>query len=648
MNIRRVVFQAFFLLGAASMLMAQEKANRSDNERWQQRVNYYMEIDMNVETNRFQGVQKLDYTNNSPEDLNMVFYHLYFNAFQPGSMMDVRSRTIQDPDRRVGDRISKLSDDEIGYQKIFSLKKDGIDLQYEVVGTILEVKLDSPIKPGQTVTFDMTFEGQVPVQIRRTGRDNAEGIRYSMAQWFPKMAEYDYQGWHADEYIGREFYGVWGDFELKLSIDKDYVVGGTGYLQNPLEIGHGYENPGDNVNQKIVDGKLTWHFIAPDVHDFMWAADPEYLHNKLTMKNGTVLHFFHQEGQNSDNWEKLRPLTEMSFEYANKYFGQYPYKQFSVIQGGDGGMEYPMSTLITGNRGSLLGVTIHESMHDWYHGVLGSNEALHPWMDEGFTSYASSRISQHISMATKGESAPVPTIETIGSRSGQGSYLRSAASGNEEAMSTHSDHYDLNGIYSAAAYGKGAVWMSQMGYVIGEEARDRGLLEYFNRWKFKHPNPNDVLRVMEDVSGLELDWYNEYFVFTTKQVDYGIKDVVGEDQKTKVTLERVKKMPMPMDVVVTYTDGTKEVHYMALRMMRGEKPAETNDKRIVHEDWPWTHPSYELTVDRPISEIASIVIDPSGRMADTDRKNNSWEAEKTRKEEVISKNRLILNRYHGL
>ncbi len=630
MNIRRVVFQAFFLVGVSAMLMAQGKANRSDNERWQQYANYYMEIDMDVETNRFQGVQKLDYTNNSPEDLNMVFYHLYFNAFQPGSMMDVRSRTIQDPDRRVRDRISKLSDKEIGYQKIFSLKKDGKDLAYEVVGTILEVKLDEPIKSGETVTFDMTFEAQVPLQIRRTGRDNAEGIRYSMAQWFPKMAEYDYQGWHADEYIGREFYGVWGDFEVKISIDKDYVIGGTGYLQNPLEIGHGYENPSETVNKKIVDGKLTWHFIAPDVHDFMWAADPDYLHNKLTMKNGTVLHFFHQKGQNTENWEKLRPLTEMSFEYANKYFGQYPYKQFSVIQGGDGGMEYPMSTLITGNRGSLLGVTIHESMHDWYHGVLGSNEALHPWMDEGFTSYASSRISQHISQTVSGET-PTKSIENIGSRSGQGSYLRSAASGREEAMSTHSDHYDLNGIYSAAAYGKGAVWMSQMGYVIGEEARDRGLLEYFNRWKFKHPNPNDVLRVMEDVSGLELDWYNEYFVYTTKQIDYSVKDVVGEGEKTKVTLERVSKMPMPIDVVVTYTDGTKEVHYMALRMMRGEKPAETDDKRIVHEDWPWTHPTYELSVDRPVSEIASIVIDPSGRMADVNKENNKWEAEKLEK-----------------
>lgn len=628
MNFRRVVLQASLLLSTSAMLMAQGLAERSDNERWQQRVNYYMDVEMDVETNRFFGTQKLEYTNNSPDELKQVFYHLYFNAFQPGSMMDVRSRTIADPSRKIGDRISKLSETEIGYQKITSLKQDGKDVQFEVVGTVLEVKLNEPIKPGATVTFDMVWNGQVPVQIRRTGRDNAEGIRYSMAQWFPKLAEYDYQGWHADEYIGREFYGVWGDIELKLTIDKDYVVGGTGYLQNPQEIGHGYEDEGQTVNQKVVNGKLTWHFVAPDVHDFMWAADPDYLHNKLTMKNGTVLHFFNQKGQNEENWEKLRPLAEMSFEYANEHFGQYPYKQFSVIQGGDGGMEYPMSTLINGARGNPLGVTIHESMHDWYHGVLGSNEALHPWMDEGFTSYASSEISAHIrKVTTDADDVPV-TIENIGSNSGQRSYVGLAKSGREEAMSTHSDHFEYNGAYSSSAYGKGAVWMSQMGYVIGEEARDRGLLEYFNRWKFKHPNPNDVLRVFEDVSGLELDWYNEYFVFTTKQIDYAVKEVVGEGNQTKITLDKVGKMPMPTDVVITYKDGTKEVHYMALRMMRGEKPAETNDKRIVHEDWPWTNPSYELSVDRPISDIVSVVIDPSGRMADVDKENNKWEAEK--------------------
>ncbi|WP_082338116.1 M1 family metallopeptidase [Roseivirga seohaensis] len=600
-------------------------ATKPDNERWQQAIEYKMEIDMDVKTNRFQGVQNVKYTNNSPDALDQVFYHLYFNAFQPGSMMDVRSRTIADPDRRVRDRIFNLKEDEIGYQKIKSLKLNGKPVKYEVVGTVLEVQLDQPIAPGSTVDFDMEFEAQVPVQIRRTGRDNAEGVRYSMAQWFPKMAEYDYQGWHADEYIGREFYGVWGNFDVKIKIDKDYLIGGTGYLQNPLEIGHGYENEGETVNQKVENGKLTWHFVAPNVHDFMWAADPEYTHKKLTTKDGLELHFIHKKGQNEENWNKVMPQTEMLFEYASKHFGKYPYKQFSVIQGGDGGMEYPMSTLITGSRGSLIGVTVHEAMHDWYHGILGSNEALHPWMDEGFASYASTRIMDYINRKTKGESEPEVTLENLGNNSGQRSYVGLSKSGREEPLSTHSDHYNLNGAYSSSAYGKGAAWMSQLGYVIGEKNLDKGLLTYFEDWKFKHPNPNDVLRSFEKVSGLELDWYNEYFVYTTKSIDYGVKEVKGEGNKTNVTLERVGMMPMPMDVVVTYKDGTKEVHYMALRMMRGEKPAETQDKRIVHPDWAWVSPTYDFSIDRPMSDIASIEIDPSGRMADVERGNNKWE-----------------------
>lgn len=606
---------------------AQDPALRKDSDRWQQHIEYTMEIDMDVTTNQFTGLQQATYTNNSPDVLNKVFYHLYFNAFQPGSMMDVRSRTIRDPDRRVGDRISKLKPDEIGYQKILSLTQNGQNVNFETVGTVLEVDLAEPILPGQSVTFDMTFEGQVPVQIRRSGRDNAEGIRYSMAQWYPKMAEYDYQGWHADEYIGREFYGVWGNYDVKISIDKDYVIGGTGYLQNPLDIGHGYEEAGQTVNKKIEDGKLTWHFYAPNVHDFMWAADPDYQHDKVTMEDGTVLHFFHQKGQNDKNWKELIPLTERAFAFASKTFGQYPYDQFSVIQGGDGGMEYPMSTLITGEkRGlrSLLGVTIHEFMHDWYHGVLGSNEALHPWMDEGFTSYASTRINSHLNSP---EGPGARALQALGSRSGQGSYLRIAKSGLEEPMSTHSDHYVTNTAYGAASYGKGAVWMSQMGYVIGEEARDKGLLEYFDTWKFKHPNPNDVMRVFEKVSGIELDWYNEYMVYTTKTIDYGVKEVVGEGNSTQITLEKLGEFPMPVDVLVTYKDGTKEVHYMPLRMMRGEKPAETSDPRTVHPDWPWTNPSYSFKVNKPTTTIASIEIDPSGRMADIDRENNKWEAE---------------------
>ena len=627
MNIRSLILNLLLLLATDNLLWPQKKADRNDNERWQQRVNYYMEIDMDVKTNQYQGKQKLTYTNNSPDELNQVFYHLYFNAFQPGSMMDVRSRTIADPDHRVRDRIFKLDSQQIGYQKVNSLRQNGKNVSFKTVGTILEVKLNQPVKAGETVVFEMEWEAQVPVQIRRSGRDSAEGVRYSMAQWFPKMAEYDYQGWHADEYIGREFYGVWGNYEVKIAIDKDYVLGGTGYLQNPLEIGHGYEASGQTVRQKVKDGKLTWHFIAPEVHDFMWAADTDYQHDQLTMKNGTILHFLHQKGQNDDNWKKLMLLTEKAFEYANANFGQYPYKQFSVIQGGDGGMEYPMSTLITGQRSSLqslLSVTIHEFMHDWYHGVLGNNEALSPWMDEGFTSYATSRINRHLNLL---RGAGANKAQRLGSTAGQGSYLAIARSGREEPLSTHADHYELNGAYGAAAYGKGAVWMSQLGYVIGEAARDKGLLTYFDQWKFKHPNPNDVLRVFEQVSGLELDWYNEYFVYTTKQIDYGVKEVVGKETQTMITLEKPGQMPMPIDLVVTYKDGSREVHYMALRMMRGEKEAETDEKRIVHKDWPWTNPTYTLVIDRSVSDIASVEIDPSGRMADINRSNNKWLAD---------------------
>ena len=264
-----------------------------------------MNIDMNVENHRFLGTQKLTYYNNSPDVLDKVFYHLYFNAFQPNSMMDIRSRTIEDPDKRVGNRISGLKPNEIGYLKVKKLKQNGKKVKFETVGTILEVQLKKPIQPGESVEFDMVFEGQVPMQIRRSGRNNKEGISYSMAQWYPKMCEYDYQGWHANPYVGREFYGIWGDFDVKLTIDENYVIGGTGYLQNPKDIGYNYGDEGRD-GKKGKNGKLTWHFKAPKVHDFTWAADPDYTHTSRQAENGPMMHFFYLENDKTkDNWHWL-------------------------------------------------------------------------------------------------------------------------------------------------------------------------------------------------------------------------------------------------------------------------------------------------------------------------------------------------------
>jgi len=589
----------------------------AQNGRFQQAVSYRMQVDMDVATNRYQGTQILAYTNNSPDTLNRVFYHLYYNAFQPGSMMDVRSRTISDPDQRVKDRISKLTPEEIGFLHATKLSMNGKALRFKEVGTILEVDLEQAILPNTTVQFEMNFEGQVPLQVRRSGRDSEEGVRYSMSQWYPKMANYDEQGWHANPYVGREFYGIWGDFDVKITIDKTYTLGGTGYLQNPNQIGHGYQDEGVKVSEP--KGKtLTWHFVAPKVHDFMWAADNKYKHDKVQMPNGITVHHFYIPGEKTtENWEKLKEYTPKAIDYLSQKFGQYPYKQFSVVQGGDGGMEYAMSTLVTGERTlpSLVGVMVHELAHSWFHGVLATNESLYPWMDEGFTSYAS-----NLAMASIFQPNPSPQ------RSSYAGYYRLVKSGLEEPMSTHADHYQTNSAYSAAAYSKGAVFLAQLGYVIGEEARDRGMLRYWNTWKFKHPNVNDLIRVMEKESGLELDWYKEYFVNSTKTIDYSVKEVKASEEGTSITLERVGAMPMPLDVVIAYKDGTKELVYLPLEMMRGEKKAEANAPILVmSQDWPWTHPTYTLSLKRALDTIKSVEIDPSKRMADVQLENNKVE-----------------------
>lgn len=603
----RIIFSTLFFLLIATVSVGQ-------NCYWQQEVDYQMEIDMDVTTNQFTGKQQLNYTNNSPDTLKKVFYHLYFNAFQPKSMMDVRSRTIEDPDRRVGDRIFYLSEDEIGYQQIDWLKQDGKKVDYEINGTILEVILNQPIYPGQSSIFNMSFNAQVPLQVRRSGRDNEEGVRYSMTQWYPKMAEYDYQGWHANPYVGREFHGVWGNFDVKIKIDKNYLLGGTGYVQNGNEVGYGYQdNPSVKVNHQ--SDKITWHFNAPMVHDFAWVADTAFSHKQAKLDNGTILHFIYQADSTTTNWDSLPKYAVRIFELMNRNFGEYPYKQYTVAQGGDGGMEYPMITLITAERtkGSLIGVTAHEAVHSWYQHLLANNESQYPWMDEGFTSFATDFVLDSI----------WPDFTPyVGSYR---SYFSLIKSGKMEALSTHADHYETNRAYGVASYSMGLIFLNQLSYIVGKETMMKGMRRYFNQWKYKHPTPNDFIRIMEKTADMELDWYLEQWTKSTNTIDYGIKWMQEEDNKTKVLLEKKGRMPMPLDVLVKYTNGDEEWYIIPLRIMRGEKTAETNMKNVKLEaDWPWTFPEYSLTIDRPWSQIKSIEIDPSKRMADIDRSNNSY------------------------
>lgn len=600
---------------------------------WQQHVDYKMDVKMDVKNYQYSGIQEVIYTNNSADTLRKVYYHLYPNAFQPGSAMDIRLQTIADPDNRmvkkfkVADkevtesRIKTLKPNEIGFLKINNLKQNGKNVISKVVGTILEVTLAEAILPNSKTTFSLTFEGQVPLQVRRSGRNSEEGVALSMTQWYPKIAEYDFEGWHADPYIGREFHGVWGNFDVKLTIDKEYTVGGTGYLQNKNEIGHGYQDKNVVVKHSKKTKELTWHFKAPNVHDFTWAADKEYIHDILIGENNVELHFLYKNNKEyNENWKKLQPKTAELLAFYNKNIGPYPYKQYSVIQGGDGGMEYGMCTLITGNRsyGSLVGVTAHEFAHSWFQFILASNESKHEWMDEGFTSF--------ISDLAMNEVLPPKEKEDNIFESAYKNYIYLANSGKEQPLSTHADRYDYNMSYGIAAYSKGEVFLAQLGYIIGTNNLMKTLKRYYYDYKFTHPTPNDIKRTAEKVSGANLDWYLVDWTQTTNTIDYAIKTVEESNNITAISLERKGKMPMPIDLLIVYEDGSKETFYIPNTLLRFEKENPYQGiQRTILSGWDWAYPTYNFEISKSKSDIKAIVIDPSGLMADVNRNDNVYE-----------------------
>ncbi|SFN26383.1 Peptidase family M1 [Algoriella xinjiangensis] len=590
---------------------------------WQQKVDYKMTVDMKENAYQFDGKMQLKYTNNSGQNLNKVYFHLYYNAFQPGSMMDNRLQNIVDPDKRMTNnigtkenpkyqsRISTLTPDQIGYQKVTSLTQNGQAVTYKVDGTILEVTLAKPIAEGQTATFDMVWNAQIPEQIRRTGRNSKDGVDFSMAQWYPKMAEFDPEGWHLDEYIGREFFAPFGNFDVTINIGKDYIVGASGELQNPKEVKGYVKNP--VIKEK--NGKATWNFKAENIHDFVWAADKEFIVEHAKSKHGVDIYLIYQDNDSSPAWRKAMPYALGFFDYNSEHFGEYPWKTYSIIQGGDGGMEYGTATLIAGgkNLDSLIGTIFHEAAHSWYQQLFGINETYNEWFDEGFTSYVEQMA--HLNVYEK-----VKVIPSNPNPDAYKGYINLALSGKEEPASLLADYYNTNYAYSLEAYYKGQVLAIQLGYIIGQDNLNKTFLRFYDEWKFKHPSGNDFKRVAEEVSGVNLKWYFNLFLNTTRKIDYAIDGVNGKT----ITLANKSDFAMPIDLLVEYTDGSKELFYIPLREMRGEKPAENlveykGAKRTILEDWFWTKPLYDVKVSK---EVKQVTIDPTKRLADVNFDNN--------------------------
>lgn len=594
---------------SAALILATSVSLHAQYPGWQQEMKCTMDITMDVDVHQYAGAMELVYINHSPDALDRIPFHLFFNAFQPESMMDVRSRNIADPDRRVGDRIVNLPEEEWGWIRVTEARVGKTEAPFKTEGTIGWLSLPKPLASGKKVRIQLTWEAQVPRQVRRSGWMNAQGVEYSMTQWYPRVCEYDHHGWHTNPYIGREFHGVWSDFDVTIHMPAAYMIGGTGVLQNPEACGHGYGS-----GATPTEGMIDWHFTAENVIDFAWAADPDFVHKTFEVKGGPTLHFIHQNDTSYGAWDELPEIAGRAMSFYSEHVGTYPWPQYTVIEGGDGGMEYPMCTLVRGNRKlrSLVGVTAHEMAHAWFQGLLATNESLHEWMDEGFTSWIESEfMAQEFS-----ESIDEPHYWAYGG------YLNLVRDGGEEPLSTHADHYVTNRAYGTAAYSKGEVLLNQLGAIIGEETRNRGVRSYFDQWAFKHPGPIDFKRVMERESGLELDTYFQYMLNSTHHVDVAISSVVVTEETTTITLERIGKLPLPVDVRITDANGNVSDHHIPQVVTQGHRPLREGETG--HKAWPWTNPTYVLTLPHSLPGC-TVEVDASKLTADIDRNNNRVE-----------------------
>ena len=588
------------------------------NAYYQQAAQYKMDIDVNAEEFTYKGTQTLKYRNNSPDELNVVYFHLYWNAFKPNSMMDQRvANQGKNGDSRLQkegiSRLASIPKNEEGAQNIHWIRQNGKELKFEIQETVMKVYLDKPIKAHSKTTFTMEWDAVIPQQIRRSGRNNREGVDMTMTQWYPKIAEYDYDGWATFDYIGREFHAPFADFDVTIKINKDYVVGAGGTLLNPKEV-KGYDA---SAQIKADQNKATWKWTAKNMLDFAWAADRDYSVESFDVPQGPKVYFVYQKNNKTKAWGEAKPYVTRYFQIMNSKFGKYAYPSYAFIQGGDGGMEYGMCTMILGeakNIEDLMGLMAHEGSHSWYQQMLATNEPTRPWMDEGFTSYAESYV-MHQLFPPK-DNRPNAFVEKIDA------YRKFLKKQIEEPAVWLGDHHDNGTAYSYASYVKGELYLVQLGYIVGEENLSKIMTEYFKEWSMKHPTDRDFLHIAQKVSGMDLKWFHHYWINTTKTIDYGIKDVQYGAQSTTVTLVNNSQIPMPIDFSVITADNKIVNYQIPLNMTHTWKTKDAFGEFTTLKYWPWTQKEYTFTVPYNKSQLRVLGIDFSHRLADVNPEDN--------------------------
>ena len=579
---------------------------------WQQRADYVIRATLDTAGSLLHGTGRIHYENHSPDTLRFVWVQIEQNIFSKNS---VTYALNQPPLHFAGGAVFDFTGKGfIGGITIERFRSAGRELERTEYGTMMRVELPRPLAPKGTIDFDVAWHFPVPPY--GGGRMGRIGTRlYEMGQWYPRMVVYDdVHGWNPLPYIGAgEFYLEYGDFDVTLTLPAGFVVAATGTVQNPLAVWvpatrarlararRSAERVQIITKDEAVTsgaarrpGTKTWHFAARRVRDFAWAASPDYRWDASAW-NGVLIETFYRP--NAAPWEEANRMAWFTIKHFSETWGMYPWPHATTVEGLVEGMEYPMLTFVPAieKREDQYWVLTHEFGHEWFPMMVGSDERRYPWMDEGFNSFIDYGSAEGYFKGTAyGDTVRRELLTAYGV---------SAVPGNEQPLITNPvESRDL----AWTAYQKPALMLTVLrDAVLGKETFERALREYVRRWTFKHPQPADFFRTIENVSGRNLDWFWRAWVYTTARLDQAVDSVGTAGDTTFVFLSNRGQMVLPVTLELRYADGSSE---------RRELPIEM-----------WNLGSrFTSRIRTGGKAIAGVVVDPQAIYPDIDRANNRW------------------------
>ncbi len=559
---------------------------------WQQRADYQIKVTLDTTTARIDGTEQIRYTNRSPDTLRFVWMQLDQNLFRPGStgsLLFAAESRFGGAGFPGGFDILSLTQSPAPVARPAGTRRrtpaggaaKETPLEHRVDDTMMYVELAQPLAPGATTLFDLAYRFNVPEHgADRMGRD---GSLYEMAQWYPRMAVYDdVHGWNTDQYLGQgEFYLEYGDIDYEVTVPAGYIVAGSGLLQNPEQVLTPTirarlaaavrsdttiaivtpEELASGAARPKGDGMLTWRFRAESVRDAVWAASPDFQWDASGW-DGVLAQAYYRASAR-DLWQDAAKMSRYSIqEYSTRWF-RYPYPQISAVEGPVSGMEYPMVAMEahSDDAPDLYNVITHEIGHMWYPMTVGSDERRYAWMDEGFNTFMNTFSEEDYwkrddRETRRNEIRQVTALDQTPTA---------------QPIMTPANRYKSNDNLGSLAYVKPSLMLLALrNKVLGPEVFDTAFREYTRRWAFKHPQPADFFRTMEEVSGRDLAWFWRGFFYTTAALDQSVESVKqAPDGAALIGLRSLGAAVMPVELELAFTDGSTQVVKLPVEIWYG-------------------------------------------------------------------------------